>query len=324
MKKDKLSKGIFTISLDVELAWGSFDINQVYNYSEHFDKTREIIQELLQLFENYKISATWAVVGHLFLESCNQQGRIPHPDLVRPDHEWFQDDWFSEDPCTNLDEDPYWYGRDIVRYILDCDIDQELASHSFSHVIFGDNGCSEETAQTEIEKCQELAEQIGVKLSSFVFPRNSVGQLDILAKKGFCCYRGKNNRWYEKEKRIPDLVSKPLRFLEEALSLVPPTSTPRRKSDLLEIPGSMQYRPVEHLWRFIPIRNRVKRAKKGLETAANRNEIFHLWFHPFNLGKGTEKLLSGLEDILDYSRSLEQEDRIEILPMKEFRGIAFE
>lgn len=69
-------KTYFIISLDTELHWGY----SLYPHSKmakilqrEEDKAINAIEDLLRLFEKYNIPATWAVVGHLFLE---------HPEII--------------------------------------------------------------------------------------------------------------------------------------------------------------------------------------------------------------------------------------------------
>jgi hypothetical protein len=59
--------------------------------------------------------ATWAIVGHLFLDHCEKEDGIPHKDMPR-----FTDGWYSCDPCTGIHKDPLYYGRDIIEKIR-CD-----------------------------------------------------------------------------------------------------------------------------------------------------------------------------------------------------------
>jgi|AntRauMinimDraft_4_1070384.scaffolds.fasta_scaffold02396_2 hypothetical protein len=93
-------KGVFTISLDTELAWGAFDKGNVDRYEDAYRNTPEVINRLCDLFDEYEIPATWAVVSHL-LESCDGD----HSDRLSPDFEWV-DDWFGELPCASgMDED---------------------------------------------------------------------------------------------------------------------------------------------------------------------------------------------------------------------------
>jgi hypothetical protein len=94
--------------------------------------------------------------------------------VVRPHHPWHPDDWFVDDPCGDEQTDPNFYGASLVRRIRACPVRQEIGCHSFSHPIFGDPGCSRETAESELAACSRIASAGGLALRSFAFPRNRV------------------------------------------------------------------------------------------------------------------------------------------------------
>lgn len=201
-------------------------------------------------------------MGHLFLDSCQKKDGIAHKEIIRPKYKWFPFDWFSFDPCTNIYQDPFWYGKDIVEKVKKCEVPQEIASHFFSHIIFGDMGCSFEAAKSDIEECIKLAQKINIKLETFIFPRNSIGHLEILKEKGFKCYRDIINSWYEKMK-IYQVLKKFLRASSEFFILSPPVSKVKEdKIGLLSISGSMRFRGNHGIYKFLPIKFRVIRAKK--------------------------------------------------------------
>ena len=74
-----LDKGVFMLSMDAELAWGSIYNDDYERYEAQYDGCRVAIDALLQLLETYEISATWAMVGHLFLDSCTTADGVKHP-----------------------------------------------------------------------------------------------------------------------------------------------------------------------------------------------------------------------------------------------------
>ena len=55
----------------------------------------------------------------------------------------------------------------------------------------GDHGCSAEAFRSDLTACTALAAERGLTLRSFVYPRNSIGHVDVLADAGFTNYRGK-------------------------------------------------------------------------------------------------------------------------------------
>lgn len=304
-------KGIFTLSLDFELIWGTADLG-LENFKSLCKIEREIvIARLLELFEKYEFSATWAILGHLFLDKCSGG----HPEITRPNYSWTKEDWFAHDPGGVETDQSIHLGKSLVDKIRNCSIPQEIGSHSFSHIVFGDVGCSNKTAESEIAECVRLADEQGIKLKSFVFPRNEVGYLDVLRKYNFACYRGVEPNWYE-NRQISESLRRGLRLLDVLRAAAPPVVLPEKaKEGLWNIPGSAIFFPMHGFRRHIPMSLRVKRCLKGLKNAANEKKIFHLWFHPTNMVDEMEKMFAGLEEILQYASDLREQGRLDFLTM---------
>jgi len=315
---EQLDCGVFTISLDFELVWGTLDIfgpdkwNGLYKYERDV-----VIDKLLELFVEFDISATWCILGHLFLEKCSSENGVKHPEIVRPQHRWHPEDWFVHDHSENAEIAPNFYGRDLVEKIRDCRVAQEIGSHSFSHVIFGDDGCSPETAQSELAECLKLAREMDIEMSSFVFPRNKIGHLDLIRNAGFECYRGVEPNWFEKSP-YPSRFRRMMRMLDVLRAAKPPVVLPEREeSGLWNIPGSAMYFPMHGIRRYVPLGLRTKRSIKGLDAAAQEKKIFHFWFHPTNMADEPQKMFAGLRKVLEHADALRQKGRLKIAPMKE-------
>jgi peptidoglycan/xylan/chitin deacetylase (PgdA/CDA1 family) len=320
----KLEKGIFTISLDFELIWGTLDLFGTEGFDRACKVERaEVIDRLLELFNEFEISATWCTLGHLFLENCRANGNNKkHPEIVPPRHRWHQDDWFTHDPCDNEADSPLFYGKSLVEKIINNPVKQEIGSHGFSHVIFGDEGCSVETARSEIAECVRLAKNFDLDLSSFAFPRDQVGHLNVLKEYGFNCYRGQIPKWYEAGENR-NLLKRLAHFTDVLLATTPPTVLPALTKDgLWNIPGSMIFFPMHGVRRYIPMSLRVKRAVKGLNEAVSRKRIFHLWFHPTNMAFEIDRMFDGLRQIIASADRLRQQGVMEILTMSEIVEIA--
>ena len=155
---------IFTLSLDFELIWGTLDRGPDA-FREACERERAVVVDrLLALLAEFEISATWCILGHLFLDACAPQDGRKHPEIVPPRHEGIGD-WFEHDPCGTEESDPIFYGKSLVDRILACPVPQEIGCHSFSHPMFGDPGCSRETASTELAECVRLAGERGLDAS---------------------------------------------------------------------------------------------------------------------------------------------------------------
>lgn len=210
--------------------------------------------------------------------------------------------------------DPIFYGRSLVEKIKEAPVPQEIGSHSFSHVIFGDDGCSAETAASELRACIDAADVAGVILRSFAYPRNRVGHRGLLKQNGFMAYRGPEPSRYAS---LPRPLARAMHFAEVITAATPPVVLPRRdEHGLWDIPGSMIYFPMHGIRAAIPVSRRVRRAVKGLDAAAAAKKIFHLWFHPTNLADHTEEMFDGLERILDHATTLVRRGSLRIAPMR--------
>jgi peptidoglycan/xylan/chitin deacetylase (PgdA/CDA1 family) len=236
---------------------------------------------------------------------------------VRPSHSWAAADWFSDDPSGSEETDPIFYASSLIERIRSARVAQEIGCHSFSHVIFGDEGCSRETAESEVAECVRLAGERGIELRTFAFPRNRVGHLDVLRDHGFTCYRGPEPVWYE-PRRMPRPLKRLAHLADVLAARRPPVVAPERSSEgLWNIPGSMLYFPMRGPRRYVPLSFRVRRAVKGLERAATDHRVFHLWLHPTNLADETELMFAGLRSIFERVDQLRSSSKIAVAPMGE-------
>jgi len=300
MINGKFNRPIFIISLDTELIWGivhtDADANSLVNNKKH---CRGAIDTLLNIFEKHNIPATWAVVGHLFLDRCEEEDGMPHKDMPR-----FKDDWYSCDPCTDIKRDPLFYGRDIIEKILSSSVRHEIGYHSFSHVIFSE--CSKEVAEAEIREGIKLAKEFGITLKSFVFPQDKIGHLDVLKENGFRIYRGRIFKRGNMNQKVP------IRKINGAIDLIIAKPVePRLMDGIWEIPSSMLfYAPFPFTHSLLP------RAKIGINRAMRSNMIFHVWLHPQNLSH-SPSLAKYLDNLFAFVSKKRNEGKIEVMTMGE-------
>jgi peptidoglycan/xylan/chitin deacetylase (PgdA/CDA1 family) len=247
-------KGGLIISADLEMAWAW---RYTKTGSDHLKKgrlERKNFPKIIQLLENYDIPITFAVVGHLFLEKC-QNGdhdwmkRIPHFD----DHWKFtRGDWYDHDPHSNYKDAPEWYAPDLIKMILNSKVEHEVGSHTFSHIDFSYRNCPPEVAVDEIKACLKAAEPYGINLESIVFPGGTRGNIEVLKKHNFTIYRKRNDF---------DL-SYP--YIDDHGVLVTTSS------------GSLEH-DLKYGWSAEYF---LKRLEKYVAKAVKTNTSVHFWFHP--------------------------------------------
>lgn len=261
------SVGSVVLSLDAELGWGFHDLDQpprerVEAGRGGWEATRTILRE-------YDVPATWAVVGHLMDESCDGR-HADHP--VGPD-------WFVRERREWHDRPDLRFAPDLVDSLVDSPVDHEIGSHSYSHVLFGDEATDRSVAASELERVTSIAREWGIELDSFVYPRNDVGHRDVLAEHGVRAYRGRTPT-------ADGVLGAGNVVLRNRSPLVTPTVD---DTGLVNVPAStfcfgFEGPPrtlAETVWED-PM---VAVAKRGIEEAARDDggRIFHLWFHPNNL-----------------------------------------
>ena len=306
--------GTFVFSLDTELAWGTADKGGLRVYRRQLKETRSNVEKLLAMLHRYDVPATWAFVGHLFLDSCHrdQPGGDPHPDVLTPRYPGSERNWHEPDPATSRDSDPLWYGDDLLEMVLNASPKHEIGCHTFSHLPLQGPSVTEEIARSQVDKCRDLAQDRGLEMRSFVFPRNRVAHLDVLRESGFACYRGPERSWYT---TLPRLLSRAGHFAHRFLGITPPVySGLEADSGLVNIPASMFLMPPTGVRSLIPGRSRVRQAARGLRKSAESDALFHLWFHPWNIGDSAA-MLEWLEAILREVDALRSQDRLRVMTM---------
>lgn len=278
--------GTFILSLDTEIAWGT-DPQFRLRYAHCFDNYRALLRRLLDLLDQYHIPATWALVGQLMLPADDVQADVMQPP------EWFHA--------------PY-----VLDWIRSAKTAHEVGTHTFSHIYTDDPATTHAVWEAELEQCAALHRQLGLTLRSLVYPRNQIKYVDTLAKVGIIVYRGvEGNR--ERERRgIAHL-------LHRALALPPPTYDPaalRVGKRLVNLPASQFLLAYDGMRGRIPTASRVQQAKIGIERAVARGEVYHLWFHPFNLGTSA-RMFEALEQILREAAQRREHGQLQVLTMEQ-------
>jgi len=320
------TKGVFLFDIEVELAWGiidkQIDRKGLRNASE---KVREHLDNILFLLNKYSIPVTWGIVGHLILSRCESGSGMAHPEMPRPSYSWKASDWYENDPCKTLAEEPAFYGKDvvdtIVEYTMKTQNPEDIACHSFSHQIFGDPGCNDAVAEAEVKRCSSLLkENYGIHPRVFIFPRDSVGHLDVLRKEGYLSFRGPIPRSITYSETDAGILTRFRKNISLAIylasfyaSVPPPVVSPRIENELVNVPASLCYNKKP----FIALSLIVRKAKKGIDRAIKEKKIFHLYTHLINLGVAPkpEAFIKGLEDILAYANSEREEKKLDIMTL---------
>jgi len=297
MVSNIVNRPVFVISLDTELAWG-FILHAQHKglalLQSDPEQGRETIDCLLKLFEKYNIPATWAIVGHLFLDS-NEGKAIVHRNMPQ-----FKEGWLDWDFYSSIHNLPLYCGKDIVEKILGSSTKHEIGLHGFLHIPFSQ--CSRAVAQAEIGLGIKAASKFGLTPKSFVFPQNKMGHIELLKEKGLQIYRGKNlGRW--KENQIA-LIRKLNSVVE---NIIAPPVIALYKDGIWELPGSTHCES-EIPFSFLP------RVQIGLDRAILAKKVFHISLHPRSLLL-YNSLKKDLERLLTLVAKKRDEDKLQVRTM---------
>lgn len=306
MKKERI--GYFVISLDFELFWGVLDKFSLQEYGENILNVSKVIEKLLKIFNQYKIHATWAVVGNIFYE----KEEFFSKDILKPIG--YKNQKLSAynylDFIKNSNKNLF-FGNSIIKKIKETE-NQEIGTHTLSHYFVCEEGQEEFEFDYEIKMVKKIYTMNNLELKSIVFPKNQINSKynNILKKYGIKYFRGnEKNLFYkygkrEKENKIIRLG----RFLDSYIKLGGNYTYKIEdiyENGFLNIRASRFLRPYNPKIAFLDFL-KINRIKKQMKNAAKKGEIFHLWWHPHNFGKDLEKNILMLTNILDYYNYLEK------------------
>src|ERR1700682_1950350 len=109
--------GIFVVSLDFELRWGTLYQHGTSDYEANVLGVRQAIPAMLNLFREYEIHATWATVGLLFFS--NKEDMVRGCPQVKPCYENSELSSHNDMDAVGPDEshDPYHFGYSLIQTV---------------------------------------------------------------------------------------------------------------------------------------------------------------------------------------------------------------
>ena len=307
-----MATGQFVISLDLELYWGMRDTRTLEAYGPNILGVREALPRMLRAFDAHGVKATFAAVGLLFFDDKETMLRgLPaeRPSYTNRTLSPYTNHF--DRVGRNEAEDPYHFGASLLRLIKEHPT-HEIACHTFSHYYCLEWGQTEAEFAADLRAAKSAAVALGVDLKSFVFPRNQYNEryLGICHAEGITNYRGNERSWLYRARNREDetRTRRALRLLDTWLNLsghnchVFSAALPGQPVD---IPASRFLRPWNKRWNALE-GLRLRRITKAMDHAARTGKVFHLWWHPHNFGRDTEKNIAFLQRILAHYEELHQ------------------
>jgi len=311
---NKLEKGYFVISLDVEFAWGRIDNPQQKEFYPLLEKTSEVIKRLRVLFDLYNIPVTWACVGRL-IEDPNNATPAYSSELSR----YFpkinsQTIYSSKTPLNDVDNS-FINRPDILIEIQQAKVAHEIATHTYNHMFFNEV-LDKSLIEEDLKAVTNLHSKIKHPAKSIIFPKNQENHFDLIKAAGIENYRGET---VERFGYLPPFFKKIARQLDAFLPVSPATVLPYTgPNGLVNIPGTKLF-ATSHLGfkKHYPVNMLAIKSINGLKRAIRRKEVFHIWWHPFNFGFKTEEHFHALEKVLEFAIEQQKKGYLEVLTMND-------
>lgn len=276
----------FVISIEVELGWGTHDLEDFTHLSDNGEAERWYLDRFLDIADRHSIPVTFDVVGELFNGAQDYQGTSVYPE-----------GWLKQ----RTEEKGLFYAPDMIDAIDDSETDHEVCTHTQTHILFDE--ISRDVAAADLERAQKThANRYGSRTKSIVPPRHQEPDKDLLIENDFEIVRLARPR---------QSSTRPGRFWELAFSL-PHAHTPKISDGVVEtygtrypsltVPTLRRGQVDPHaVFERIPRRVREKMyrygVKRALDKASENDQVVHLWSHVFDFS--TDRQISHIDKLLE-------------------------
>ncbi|MFL9927991.1 polysaccharide deacetylase family protein [Paraburkholderia sp. RL18-103-BIB-C] len=156
-----LDYGVFTVSLDFELYWGVRDRRTIGTYGENLRGVQRVVPDLLRVFRNHDIHATWAAVGLLFCKnSAELKASFPEslPTYENPGLSPY--DYIRDSASL---EKIYHFTPELIKAIA-AQKGQEVGTHTFSHYYCLENGQNVAQFEADLHSAIKMANARGLSM----------------------------------------------------------------------------------------------------------------------------------------------------------------
>lgn len=306
MKKAKNGHGTFIISLDFELLWGVRDHETKESFGQQAAGARRAVTEMLKLFDQHQIHATWGIVGMLMAKDKAQMLR--YSPSVKPQYEnqklsAYQ---YMDQVGDGEESDHCHYAYSLVGEIAQHP-HQEVASHTYSHYYCKAPGQNIQAFQEDLCAARKIAkENFGIELKSLILPQNQFvdAYMQAAYEAGFLVIRGNPESFAyntsTKKARI-------MRFLDTYVGVCGRKTYHWESpyvNGMVNVKASSFFRKYNTKLSFLE-KFKVSHIKREMKYAAKKGQIYHLWWHPHNVGTNMEQCFAQLEEILSYYNRLQ-------------------
>ena len=302
--------GKLIISLDFELYWGVRDRVSLSACADRLLGARAAIPRILEIFEQFQLHATWAIVGFLFAKD-GKDNSSSHPQIL-PQYVDHNLSPYRDLTSTGSDEttDSYHFAPTLIELIR-ATPNQEIASHTYSHYYCLEEGQTLDAFRADTQAMVDVARQHGLHFKAIAFPRNQISgpHLDVCREHGIETFRGTPRHWPYNSVAFLDqsLLRRGTRLVDSYVPLLGyhTYSGSTVEHGIHNMPASSYFRPYYHRLRLLEWL-KLKRIRDTMLHAAQRGEVCHIWWHPEDFGRNTDKNIGQLRALCQFFQQLHQ------------------
>ncbi|MGA8172277.1 MAG: hypothetical protein WB816_15790 [Methylocystis sp.] len=260
---------------------------------------------MLTTLSRREAPATFAFVMAFTLTKAELDEWMPRLTDVEVDGSNWMRNFRRAQAAGNLDG---WFCPEAFDLVRDAGA-HEIGCHGFRHVPLGNHKIATEEAAYELRSATELARRKGVAPKTFVFPRNYVGNINLLADEGYIGFRNANPL-LGRHGRLGNLARE---FNIWEASQEPEPSA----FGLVSIPGGYFLNRRRGLRRLVPRALTLRRWQSILEDAVADDRVAVLWLHPYNLCDG-HGALQLFDEVLRMASELREAKGLSIVTQAEY------
>lgn len=317
-----MNKGTLIISLDFEMMWGCHDWATADTYGiSNVKQVRNVISELLLLFQKYDVHATFATVGLIFCK--NKQEALQNKPLKLPSYENNNLCAYKLGHIDGISDNELYFAPDVVEQ-LKMYPNIEIGTHTFSHYFCREKGQSIDEFRADLFQMNIIAQRNDIKVESIVFPKNMVNEeyLKICREYGIKAYRGNPLKFFNcTNSKFEQIRSKFWRILDTYFNIGGHNAflsdSINWKETPVNVPACRFLRPYNPILKSLE-GLKLHRIKTEIEYAAKNGLVYHLWWHPHNFGNYINDNIQFLEEVLKYYSDCRRKYGMQSCTMKEF------
>ena len=259
----------------------------------------------MTILSAHEVPATFAFVMAYTLTMAELDEWMPRLTDVEVDGSNWMRNFRHAQAARNFDG---WFCPEVFDLVRGAGM-HEIGCHGFRHVPLGHCKIATEEAAYELRSATELAKLKGVVPKTFVFPKNYVGNIGLLAEEGYVGFRNANPV-LGRHGRLGNLARE--------FNICEASQDPEPSAfGLVSIPGGYFLNWKHGLRRAVPTAISLLRWRSILNDAVANDRVALMWLHPHNLWDGP-RTIELFEEVLRIASELREAKGLSIVTQAEY------